>query len=82
MTPKIPQTRVFNYYLHSISNVSLAFNLSEFLTTEIMAYGRHKDHSEVSKSVKYLLFFFNVFFWVSFTLLLKIKLLLKIFKVE
>ena len=32
-----------------------------------MAYGRHKDHSEVSKTVKYLLFFFNVLFWVSFS---------------
>ena len=32
-----------------------------------MANNRHKDHSEVSTYVKYLLFFFNVLFWVSFT---------------
>lgn len=39
-------------------NVCLKFCLKSFST---MA----RDHSEVSLCVKYLLFFFNVFFWVS-----------------
>ncbi|CAB4015687.1 Tetraspanin-17 [Paramuricea clavata] len=29
-----------------------------------MAYKSHKDHSEISKTVKYLLFSFNVIFWL------------------
>ncbi|XP_046845094.1 tetraspanin-17-like isoform X2 [Xenia sp. Carnegie-2017] len=33
-----------------------------------MLHGRHKDRSEVSKTVKYMLFFFNVLFWFSISL--------------
>jgi hypothetical protein len=58
--------RVFIYIIPFYFDCHWVFNSSRFLN-RIMAFKIHKDHSEVSRTVKYLLFSFNVIFWVSFT---------------